>query len=277
MNKQQQIEKYLAEPIKVGDKVYIRGLGTQSKDAFFNTTHVLAVQEDGETIEILEYSYSKSHTAVKKEDYKKYTDTIGVNPFPNKRWDSSLRSVAFTLNSIVNDCGFDRVTRTRKTEQFGEVEVNEMEWNPYFIIDGKEVEYQRDFCWELKDKQLLIESIYNGVDIGKIVIRKRDYHWVQQRVEKGQRAAFKDVVDGKQRLNAIIGFMSGEFMDLHGNYFDDLSLRAQYEFGDFLSVSYGEIGESATDEDVKAVFLGVNFTGVPMSAEHVEYVKNIKL
>ena len=33
----------------------------------------------------------------------------------------------------------------------------------------------------------------------------------------------------------------------------------------FHGVSYGELGEDATDEDVKSVFLGINFTGVQMS------------
>jgi hypothetical protein len=34
--------------------------------------------------------------------------------------------------------------------------------------------------------------------------------------------------------------------------------------------------ENATDEDVIATFLGVNFTGVPMSQEHIDYVKEIQ-
>jgi len=49
----------------------------------------------------------------------------------------------------------------------------------------------------------------------------------------GKSAAFKDIVDGKQRLSAIIGFVEGEFEDLHGNKWEDLSRDAQYKFFDF--------------------------------------------
>lgn len=35
--------------------------------------------------------------------------------------------------------------------------------------------------------------------------------------------------------------------------------------------------EEATDEDVQSVFLNVNFTGKPMSQEHIEFVKSIKI
>lgn len=59
--------------------------------------------------------------------------------------------------------------------------------------------------------------------------------------------------------------------------FSDLSGEAVSSFMNFNSIAYGELGEECTDEDVKKVFLGVNFTGVEMSQEHIEFVKNINL
>ena len=44
MKKKELIEKYLQEPIKRGDVVYIKGLGSQNKEAFFNTTKVEKVE-----------------------------------------------------------------------------------------------------------------------------------------------------------------------------------------------------------------------------------------
>jgi hypothetical protein len=37
------------------------------------------------------------------------------------------------------------------------------------------------------------------------------------------------------------------------------------------------MGEDATDEDVVDNFLTLNHTGVPMSPEHIEYVKAINM
>jgi hypothetical protein len=42
-------------------------------------------------------------------------------------------------------------------------------------------------------------------------------------------------------------------------------------------MSYIELDENSTDKDVLSVFLAINFTGVPMSKEHIEYVKSIKI
>ena len=84
------------------------------------------------------------------------------------------------------------------------------------------------------------------------------------------------IVDGKQRLNALIRFVCDKFKDLHGNYFSDLSDWAKNEFLDSMVLSYAELGETATDKDVIETFLGVNHTGTPMAKEHIESVKSIQ-
>ena len=276
MNKKELIDQFLLEPVKSGDNVLVRGLGSQDKNAFAHSTEVLAVHKDG-SISIQEYGYGQ-RTKVKPEDYRKSVYHVGANPFPNKPWNSKLRIIAFSLDSIMGVCGYDRRKRIYKFDKINEVEVPEMNWNP-FIVDksGAEVVYQREFCWTLEQKQLLIESIYNSIDIGKIVVRSRSFDWVKKRVLAGKQAAFKDIVDGKQRLNAIMGFINGDFSDLHGNKWMDLSDNAQNEFLNFQSIAYGEIGEDAADDDVKAIFLNVNFSGVQMSQEHIDFVKSIQL
>lgn len=274
MNKQEIIEKFLSELPEVGESVYVRGYKTQNKESFFNSTEVVEVFKDG-SISIKDYSKT---IIVPKEDYKRKVLHIGANPFPEKPWDSRLKMISFNLESILFACGFNDKQRTYNFDTDTEYQVPKIEFNP-FIIDsnGNEVVYQRDFCWTLEQKQLLIESIYNNIDIGKIVIRKRSYEWVENRILSGKKASFKDVVDGKQRLNALLEFVNNEFCDLHGNYWDDLSEYAQYKFMNFSSVAYGELGESASDEDVKSVFLNVNFSGVKMSQEHIDFVESINL
>jgi len=275
-DKNKLIEEFLALPIKRGDTVIVKGLGIQNKNDWGNSTPVIKALPNGD-IHIQQYGYRET-TLVKKCDYKKYTDAVGYNPMVKKPWNSELRIVAFSLQSILLSVGFDKRNRKMYTEKFGEVEVEEMNWNP-FVIDnnGNEVMYQRDFVWSLENKQNLIESIYNNIDIGKIVVRKRSYEWVRKRVQAGKVAHYKDIVDGKQRLSSIIDFCSNKFPDKAGFYWDDLSKQAKRHFEQFSCVAYGELGEQATDADVKSVFLGVNFTGVPMSNEQIEFVKSINL
>ncbi len=271
--KKEEIEAFLSEPIKVGDKVYVRGLGIQDKNKLGNTSIVEQVLED-DSIFIKKYN---ELIKVNPGDYKKYTDHIGYDPIAKKLWSEGLRVFNFNLYSIVHSF-FNVDSKSLRTETVLGKTINELEWEPFFINEqGEEIVYQRDFCWNLRDKQLLIDSIYNGIDIGKIIVRKRDWNWVESRVKENKKAALSDIVDGKQRLKAIFEFISNEFPDSSGFYWDDFSKIAQSRFLDFQAVSYGEIQENAKDEDVKKIFLNVNFTGVQMSQEHIDFVRNINL
>lgn len=189
------------------------------------------------------------------------------NPIVEKPWNSSVRMINFELESILGLNGYDRKS------QLG---IGFINYNP-FIIDsnGEEVFYQREFVWTLEDKQMLIESVYNNIDIGKIITRKRSYKWCLDRKDKD--VAYRDIVDGKQRLSTLLDFVSNKFPDKKGYYFKDFSILAKSKFMSFSSLGYGEIGENASDQDVIEVFLSVNIKGVPVSTEHIDFVKNIKL
>lgn len=73
--------------------------------------------------------------------------------------------------------------------------------------------YQRPSVWELEQRRKLIESIMRGVPIAAIVLsdlgNKSDVHW--------------RVVDGKQRLETVIGFTQDEF-SVPGHWFRPESL-----------------------------------------------------
>lgn len=80
------------------------------------------------------------------------------------------------------------------------------EWTIRMLHDIKdrinvETEYQRGLVWTRPQKALLIDSIMRQFDIPKIYLRKN---------ADGAEFLF-DVVDGKQRLNAIWGFLTDEF------------------------------------------------------------------
>lgn len=205
------------------------------------------------------------------------TDHIGANPFGREIRNQSYQ---IDIEQLLWRGGFDARHRTERMEKYFGVAVPEICLNPMVIDkDGNEVEYQRGLVWSLEQKQMLIESIYNHVEIGKFVFRKRSFDWVEKRIKAGkiEHTAFADLVDGKQRYSAIVEFVEGKFPDLHGNYFNDLSGEAQRQFKGYRHLTYVELDEKTTDEDTLAVFLAINFTGVPMSKEHIDYVRTIKV
>jgi len=199
---------------------------------------------------------------------------IGANPFDEKF--DSVRTVAYQLSSVIHSLDLTNDRREENVRMNG-VEVHELNWNPYvYDKDGNKQYYQRYFCWSLKDKQLLIESIYQKIDCGKILIRKHAWKKLEALAASGEtELAFKDIVDGKQRMKTIQEFIFNEFPDMHGNYYADLSIEAQHRFTDHQLFSFAEMPESTTDEEVIYQFLKMNFTGVPQSQEHLDYVKEI--
>lgn len=266
-SKEQLIEEFLKTPIQVGENIYIRGLGSQDK---VNSWGVTTIQDvDGDKVAIKEYKQW-----IEPENYKRYTHHIGVNPFqPEIR----LQSYQSDIEQILWRCGFDR-DGSNKMERYFDVDLPECNFNPIIIDDnGDEIKYQRDYVWTLKEKQLLIESIYNNVDIGKIVLRCRSFKWVEDRVNAGilENTSFKDIVDGKQRVLTMLSFIKNEFPDLHNNYYRDLSVTSQRKFLGYRNVVYVELPEDISDKDILKIFLAINHAGVPQSEEHINFVKEI--
>lgn len=268
MNKQEQIEKYLKEPVKAGERVWVRGLGSQNKQSFFKTAEIIEVNEDGSVV-IKEYN---TPTTVSPEDYKKVTYDIGANPFPKKIND--IRTINFPLESVLFQLN---ITGEKGNERYKEqgILIQDCNFNPYV---GDKQYYQRPLVWTTGDKVNLIDSIYQGIDCGKILIRKRSWEELREQIKNGDKELFwNDVVDGKQRLNAIKDFMENKFADSYGNYYKDLSENAQRSLTKHQLFSYAELPENSSDESVKEQFLRLNFCGVPQSKEHIEFVKSIRL
>lgn len=75
--------------------------------------------------------------------------------------------------------------------------------------------YQRKLVWGIEEKRLLIDSIINRIPLPAILLVKYD-------VLDGAKGVL-EIVDGMQRLNAIISFVLGEFGILYKGkmcYFD---------------------------------------------------------
>jgi hypothetical protein len=67
--------------------------------------------------------------------------------------------------------------------------------------------YQRKLVWTLEEKQKLVESVLNKFPIPAILLAERD-------------SGEYEVIDGLQRLHALISYIEGAFASPDGKYFD---------------------------------------------------------
>ena len=134
----------------------------------------------------------------------------------------------------------------------------------YFGIE-MEPEYQRDYVWELSDKQLLIDSIFNNIDIGKFVFvhLEWDDHPLHYTYE---------VLDGKQRINALCEYYENKF-SYKGLFYNDLSKKERNHF-DSYPISFAEV-KNITKKQKLQYFLKLNRTGKVMSVEQLNKVENM--
>ena len=255
--KQQLIQEYLEEPLKIGEHIKIKGHGSKDKNRW-------GIAKVVDIIDGIPYIGDRQPVT---EEWKKWTGEIGADPF-DKSFDR-IQSINFQLESILF-----QLFKEDKYDIEG-TPISASNFNPFVFVNGEKKYYQRPLCWSLKDKQLLLESIYNNVDCGKIVVRNRGWEELRKLQKEGHELAWKDVVDGKQKLHAIKSFMDGEYPDLHGNYFEDLSDQAQRRLTNNQLISYSELPEKTTDEEVLKQFLRLNFSGVPQSQEHLDYIKSL--
>lgn len=280
--RQKLIDAINTSPIAVGDKVGIKAQHIDKYPRDEDRTITCEVLEiDGDILTVYDTYYSKSRNNQVKVNRDKIvsreTYYVGSDPFYN--WHSQIHSINFTLESVLfglDIFGDKRETPNEKYSHKG-VQYKELQWNPWvYDKDGNKQLYQRPFVWSLKDKQLLIESIYQDIECGRILVRKRSFKEMGAMVDAGETdVAFNDIVDGKQRLEALRGFMLNEYKDLHGNTYSDLSNNAQHKFVNHQLFAYCELPENSDDKGVIQQFLKLNFAGVPQSKEHITYVKDI--
>jgi len=280
------LENFRKKRVEAGDTVIVEEglLNEYCKDPHRDVTvKVKKVLDDGSIVVFNSENY-RDDVTLTDGDYELDIFNVGADPFPEKSWRSDIRTVNYDLSCILGKFGvhvWRKGAELRKDEPYlfyGDVKVGEVNFNPYvFDADGNKMYYQRDWCWTIEQKQLFIESIYQSINCGMIIVRERSTKWVEEQINNGNKeVSYSDIVDGKQRVGALVEFVLDGYTDLHGNYFSDLSEKAKVKFCNSMVLTYAELGENATDEDTISAFLGVNFTGVPMSKEHIEYVQKIQ-
>lgn len=297
MNKQEQIEIKKSKEIEIGDYIQIKTsynvnesvyIGRGKSKKLVSEITLKDFQAQGRVIEITDDKFKISVSSVKVPIELK--GTIESTYDKHNQIIISDKSIVFPT---FLDCGANPFCKEKKRINFYNNDIQSLLWkmgydggenwqkinfDPYVIdVNGEKQYYQRGLVWALEQKQLLIESIYNDIEIGKFLLRYNTWSRMEkEEAETGIMHSF-DCVDGKQRLNTILEFVHNKFPDIYGNYWDDLSANAQRRFFNYGNLSMGELPESSTDEDVIDNFLTLNFTGIPMSKEHIEFIKSIKI
>lgn len=261
-NKATMKDEFLKTPFCVGDKVTINGeYGRQQ------SYEVVSV----DPLKVRSFERDASIIKVKKEAIvSRSSRHIGANPFaPEER----IRAFAFPIESILSQVRL--AYGCEPVDVLNGITILEYNNDPIVYVNKKAKHYQREFCWTLDDKQQMIESIYNNVDCGLIIVRLRSIAEITKLYRNGDVPSFRDIVDGKQRLEALRGFIYDEYPDLHGNLFSDLSDEAQYRLMQSKALTYAEIAEDSSDDLILRQFLKMNFCGKPQSPEHLKYVAEL--
>jgi uncharacterized protein with ParB-like and HNH nuclease domain len=138
-----------------------------------------------------------------------------------------------------------------------------LEWNRNGLLELSP-DFQRRAVWSEKAKSYLIDTILRGRPIPKILI--------SQRLEESR--TIRVVVDGQQRLRAIIEFINGDFpisrahnQQLAGKRFAGLSNDLQKEF---LKYELGvDLLFSLAYEDILDIFARINSYTVTLNTQEL--------
>jgi hypothetical protein len=132
-------------------------------------------------------------------------------------------------------------------------------WNDELLLELSPP-YQRGDVWGETRQRNLIKSLLIGIPIASLIVNDR---WAAQWSEKFA------VIDGKQRITAILKFFNNELrvpaewfdLDLEGDIvYSDLPINKQ-RFFSFLTIGISE-GALPSIEAEREVFELVNFGGV---------------
>ncbi len=124
-------------------------------------------------------------------------------------------------------------------------------------------DYQRaSDVWTLDKRQLLIDSVLNGYDIPKIYF----HEFLPAKVVDGKTYKYA-IIDGRQRLQAIWGFIDGDFPLAMGfDYIHDDKVKAG-------GLTYGELGRMYPR--LKVQFDGSNLAIVTIQTRDIELIEDM--
>lgn len=134
-------------------------------------------------------------------------------------------------------------------------------------------EYQRELVWTIEQKQAFVKTLMIGdVDLCPTLITE------PYSKEKGKREY--EVLDGKQRMMAVIEYIRGKF-SIDGLYYKDLSLgdvsrlmNATFKYRLIKYYDKKKGFSKMTIEQKVELFLQINEYGQRVSEEHLDKIKS---
>jgi hypothetical protein len=138
-------------------------------------------------------------------------------------------------------------------------------WKLYRMRDRIQLdpEYQRlSDIWTLDKRQLLIDTILNGFDVPKLYLHK-----FQESLKKGGKTYDYAIIDGKQRLETMWGFIGGKIALADDfEYFKDSSVKAG-------GMKYTELGNAYPD--LKVQLDSFPLTAICIETEDLEMIEEM--
>jgi hypothetical protein len=128
-----------------------------------------------------------------------------------------------------------------------------------------DAEYQRAYVWTLADQRLLLDSIFNNIEIGKFVLIFNGY----------EHKPIFEMLDGKQRLLTLVRYFEDQF-SWHGHKFSQLSHNDRRHFDRHMTTTAKTQGQITRAVKLK-YFLKLNTMGVPQDPEHLHKVRQMYL
>lgn len=244
--KKREIEKIKERLDRFSNPTYSFDIGDKVKFGGFKGTVVEDVLFDGKV-------YGVICTSEKKD---------GVNVIEEK----SYHTVEWTEVRPLEDGETDFTRNDDVRLLFTNSDLDALLHTYYGMGIDMNPEYQRGYVWTQEDKELLIDSVFNNIDIGKFVlIYLSDYEYFE-------RGKSYEILDGKQRLSAIIEFYENRF-PYKGKYYNDLSYKDKRTFNKF-TISVAKVHET-DKKTVLKYFLMLNRTGRSMDKTHLDKVEQM--
>lgn len=136
-------------------------------------------------------------------------------------------------------------------------------------LPTKGINLQRNFVWSVEQKRELIWSVLMNRHIPRMAM-------INVVSEKDDIKGKYQVIDGKQRLSSMIGFLKGEFdlvIDNKNYLFFELPEDYQRVISGYMFSYYivnEDYGNKFTDKDKINWFKFINFAGTPQDKEHMD-------
>lgn len=150
---------------------------------------------------------------------------------------------------------------------FGNTDLECLMHYAYFFGVDFDVDYQRGYVWNQEDKEALIESIFNGCDIGKFVFVRRPYGVAAD-------VPLYEILDGKQRFTTMLDFVEDR-ITYKGVKFSEMSFKDRHAI-ESAQCSYAKVeADQYSKKQILELFYRLNRHGKVMDKAHLEKVKKM--